>query len=118
MIEHTMIFFTCYIFLSWEHRKTNDAKILGMSFYDYRSEVKDVDLEMALTGLLTLVWDILSLDEREVTINTANVKSQLDNWMMTLHNHIEGLLGFALCESWVINLKILLIYVTNFHRDI
>lgn len=99
MIEYTTIFFTCYIFLSWERRKTNDAKILGMIFYDYPSEVKDVDLEMALTGLLTLVRDILSSGEREVTINTANVKSQLDNRMMALHNYIKGLLGFSLCES-------------------
>ncbi|MBS3196816.1 IS4 family transposase, partial [Turicibacter sp. ISU324] len=72
---------------------------LGMIFYDYCSEVKDVDLETALKGLLTMVQEIIDLGEREITINTEVVKKQLDNWMMTLPNYIKGLLGFSLCES-------------------
>ena len=74
-------------------------KTLGMIFYDYCSEVKDVDLETALKGLLTMVQEIIDLGEREITINTEVVKKQLDNWMMTLPNYIKGLLGFSLCES-------------------
>ncbi len=54
---------------------------------------------MALKGLLTLMQAILSLGEREITVNTASVKSQLDHWMMTLPNYIKGLLSFSLCES-------------------
>lgn len=99
MIGHTTIVFTRYIFLAWENRKTNDPKTLGMIFYDYCSEVKDVDLETALKGLLTMVQEIIDLGEREITINTEVVKKQLDNWMMTLPNYIKGLLGFSLCES-------------------
>ena len=99
MIGHTTIVFTRYIFLAWENRKTNDTKTLGMIFYDYCSEVKDVDLETALKGLLTMVQEIIDLGEREITINTEVVKKQLDNWMMTLPNYIKGLLGFSLCES-------------------
>ena len=99
MIGHTTIVFTRYIFLAWENRKTNDPKTLGMIFYDYCSEVKDVDLETALKGLLTMVQEIIDLGEREMTINTEVVKKQLDNWMMTLPNYIKGLLGFSLCES-------------------
>ena len=79
MIGHTTIVFTRYIFLAWENRKTNDPKTLGMIFYDYCSEVKDVDLETALKGLLTMVQEIIDLGEREITINTEVVKKQLDN---------------------------------------
>ena len=77
MIGHPTIVFTRYIFLAWENRKTNDPKTLGMIFYEYCSEVKDVDFEMALKGLLTIVQEIMDLGEREMTINTEVVKNQL-----------------------------------------
>jgi hypothetical protein len=99
MIGHTTIVFTRYIFLAWEQRKTNDPKTLGMIFYEYCSEVKDVDFETALKGLLNIVQEIISQGEREMIINTEVIKNQLDNWMATLPNYINGLLGFSLCES-------------------
>ena len=70
-----------------------------MIFYKYCSEIKDVDFETALKGLLNIVQEIISQGEREVTINTEIIKNQLDNWMATLPNYIRGLLGFSLCES-------------------
>ena len=73
-----------------------------MIFYDYCSEVKDVDLETALKGLLTMVQEIIDLGEREITINTEVVKKQLDNWMMTLPNYIKGYWVFRCAKVEVI----------------
>ena len=77
MIGHTTIVFMRYIFLAQEQRKTNDPKTLGIIFYEYCSEIKDVDFETALKGLLNIVQEIIDLGEREMTINTEVVKKQL-----------------------------------------
>lgn len=99
MIGHKTIVFTRYIFSFWEQRKTNNRKMLGMIFYEYCSEIKGFDFETALKGLLNIMQEIISQGKRQMIINTEVIKNELDNWVATLPNYINGLLSFSLCES-------------------
>lgn len=66
MIGHTPLVLIRYIFLVWKQRKTNDSKTLGMIFDADCSEVKDIELETALKGLLTMVSLEVKQDSKNV----------------------------------------------------
>ena len=66
MIGHTPLVLIRYIFLVWKQRKINDPKTLGMIFDADCSEVKDIELETALKGLLTMASLEVKQDSKNV----------------------------------------------------
>lgn len=43
---------------------------------------------LACLGVLNIVQEIISQDEREITIKTDYVRSQLDNWRITFISRV------------------------------
>lgn len=71
---------------------------MGHLFFEFGEDVKEVDFIEALADLLKFILDIVTLGEREVTINVAEFKNSLLSWMLTLPKYIQGLLGFSELE--------------------
>ena len=92
MIAHTTIVFSRYIFLAWEQRKTNDIKTLGHLFFEFGEDIREVDFKEALRSLMKLILDFVQTGEKEIVINTEELKNKLLSWLLTLPKYLQNFL--------------------------
>ena len=95
LISHTTIVFARYILLSWQHRKSTDARSLGGLFFAMCEEVTAKDWVEAFRHLLRLLDDVV---EKTSTVGQF-IKKQLADWFAALPCYIRVLLPQVTCES-------------------
>ena len=97
MIAHTTIVFIRYLFLVWEKRKTKDPKSLGILFFWYADEAKDMDFKTSLQLLLQFTLELLLHTQNALCPTDAF--DQLRQFIAGLPRHIQALLPELRCES-------------------
>ena len=96
LVSHTTVVFARYILLSWQHRRSTDARSLGDLFFVMCDEVSTKDWTEALQQLVHLLDDITHKTSSAVT---KFIKKQLADWFAALPCYIRMLLPQVKCES-------------------
>ena len=96
LVSHTTVVFARYILLSWQHRRSTDARSLGDLFFVMCDEVSTKDWTEALQQLVHLLDDITHKTSSAVT---KIIKKQLADWFAALPCYIKVLLPQVKCES-------------------
>ena len=96
LVSHTTVVFARYILLSWQHRRSTDARSLGNLFFTMCDEVATKDWTVALQQLIRLLNDITQKTSGAVG---QFIKKQLAVWFAALPCYIRVLLPQVTCES-------------------
>ncbi|MED4306647.1 MULTISPECIES: IS4 family transposase [Bacillaceae] len=95
LVSHTTMVFSRYIVLSWQNRCNTDQRTIGGLFYELCDEVNDLDWAVALQQLIELLEDTLTKSNKMIQ---KLIKSQLQQWIDGLPNHIKAYLSISVCE--------------------
>lgn len=87
LISHTTIVFARYIVLSWQNRCSTDHRTLGGLFYELCDEISDLDWDVALQQLITLLENTLKKSSKKMQ---KLIQSQLQQWIAGLPNYIKA----------------------------